>query len=85
MSWWPFRTKTQRQGDVLQRAQIDESMRRITEESDQKVEQAKAKLDEAAERAVKAIDVRYERTDYLREALKTLIDRKTHGRFDMSR
>lgn len=84
MRWWPFgRRKLEAPLNDAQKAQIEESVSRIKVESDERVERAKSTLEQAAAAAVQAVDRRKEETNVLRAALRTLIDRQTHGRFDM--
>ena len=84
MKWWPFGSrKLTAPVSESQKQQIEESLNRIKAESDHRVESAKTKLENAAAGAVEAVDRRREETNFLRDALKTLIDRRTHGRFNM--
>lgn len=84
MKWWPFGSrKLVAPLSPSQQQQIEESVSRIKAESDQRVESAKSRLEDAAAGAVEAVDRRREETNFLRDALKTLIDRQTHGRFNM--
>lgn len=84
MKWWPFgKRKLEAPLNPAQQAQIEESVNRIKAESDQRVEAAKSGLDAAVADAVRAVGRRKQETKFLREALKTLIDRQSHGRFDM--
>lgn len=86
MKWWPFgRRKLEAPLNPAQQAQIEESVTRIKEESYQRVESAKTLLEAASAEAVQAVDRRRDETNFLRDALKTLIDRKTNGRYDLSR
>lgn len=84
--WWPFGSrKLSAPLSDSQKRQIDESVDRIKAESHQRVETAKTKLEAAAGEAVQAVDRRKEEAKFLRQALKTLIDRQSHGRFDLQR
>ncbi len=86
MSWWPFGSrKLDAPLSEKQKRQIDESVDRIKAESHQRVESAKTLLEAASAEAVQAVDRRRDETNFLRDALKTLIDRKTNGRYDLSR
>lgn len=84
MQWfWPF-WKRDKKGDA-QRQQIEESMQRVSRESDRRVEVAKARLDAAADGASEVAERRKEESTHLREAIKTMIDRQTNQRFNMQR
>lgn len=68
-----------------EREQIAQSHQRIIEQSHQKVEVAKERLESAAETIQEKVAERSEESTRLREALMTLIDRQSHGRFDFHR
>lgn len=84
MRWlWPF-WRPDDKGDI-QRQQIEESMQRVSEESSRRVEKAKERLSAAADGATEVAERRKEESTALRDALRTLIDRQSHGRFNMQR
>ncbi len=78
--WWPFRRN---EGQVRQREQVEQSVQRISEDGRRRVDEAQAQLTEAAESVKVAIGTRVAEASQLREALLTLIDRKSGGIFDV--
>lgn len=84
MRWlWPFWRHSEK--DAVQRQQIEESLQRVSEASDRRVEKAKERLSAAADGASEIAEVRKDESTALLDTLRTFIDRQSHGRFNMQR
>ncbi len=82
MTWWPFRFGT-KEGRLRQKAQVEQSVERISQDGRRKVDEAAAEMSQAAESMKTAITSRVEESSHLRDTLLSLIDRQTSGRFNL--